>query len=142
MLSLPYLLADWDAIWPRLVGWGGLLFIIVVVVGAIRCNPARRLRLILDEELSADEVQDGPLVSIVFHTCYGALAFSVHSTHSLRLSAPAAKRLLRRLHRFNCMFGWLAPGGPLVPFVSRSEYKAQLRSIEEQLQFGNFTYPT
>jgi hypothetical protein len=131
-----FLLADWDAIWPRLVGFGALAVIIVVVVGAVKYNPARRLRSILDEELSADDVEHEPLVGIVFHTCYGVLHFSVHNTHNLRLSAPAAERLLRRLHRFNCTWGWLTPGGPFVPFVSRSEYKAQLRSIEEQKQFA------
>lgn len=129
-----YLLADWDAIWPRLVGFGGLAAIILVVVGAVKYNPARRLRSILDAELSADDVEDEPLVGIVFHTCYGVLLFSVHNTHSLRLSAPAAERLLRRLHRFNCTWGLLARAGLFVPFASRSEYKAQLRSIEEQKQ--------
>jgi len=140
MLTLPYLLADWDAIWPRLVGWGAILFIIVVVVGVVRYNPARRLRLILEEELSAEGADTQPLVHVVFNTCYGGLVFWVHNKHSYRLSAPIAKRLLQRLHRFNCTWGLLSKG-PIIPFVSRSEYKAQLRSIEAQLQFGDYKYP-
>ena len=101
--------ADWNVFWLRLVGWVFLLSIIGIIVLVVRYNPARCLRRIVKQELSAPDARSDPLVNIVFHTTYGCFVFSVHSTHKHRLSVPAAERLLYRLHRFNRFWGMTAP---------------------------------
>jgi hypothetical protein len=125
------MLADWQAVWPRIVALGVLGLLIGVPIGAIwsKRRLTRRLDGIEAEALAANDAGVPPLVEIEFHTYHGFLAYATQRTHRVTLSAPAARRLLERLHRFNCTWGLLALGGPFIPLLSKSEYKSQLRRI-------------
>jgi hypothetical protein len=132
-MAIMALFADWDAIWPKLAGYGVLVLLVVVPFGAIFIKRVgqRRVAAIVSDILSRDRTTTGPKVEIVFHTYHGFPAYFVQSRIRQRLSPGAAERLLKRLHRFN--WGLFCPGVLYIPFLSRSEYKAQLRSISRQL---------
>jgi len=126
--------ADWGAIWPRIFAFCVIGLFVGVPIGAVWLKRAgsRRLDAIKAEVLSMPGATAGRLVGIVFHTYHGLLVFTIQTTHQLRLSPAAAEELLKRFQRFNSTWGLLSYGCFVIPFLSKSEYKSQLRSISEQ----------
>jgi hypothetical protein len=77
--------------------------------------------------------EPGPgLVSVVFHTYYGFVAFVTQTDHQFWASPDDARLVLWRLHRFNLTWGLFAPGMVLIPILSLANYLVQRRSIRKQ----------
>ncbi len=74
------------------------------------------------------------LVEVRFHTYYGLLAHVVEREHCLRLPPRLAGRLLRRLHYYNVMHGFLTWYAPVLAVNSRLLYLRQLKRIRHQLK--------
>ncbi len=80
-------------------------------------------------------IHDGPgpgLVAVVFHTYWGFFAFVVQRKHRFWAPPDDAREALRRLHRFNLIWGFHAYGAILIPVMSFGNYLAQKRSISRQ----------
>jgi hypothetical protein len=131
---MPILFADWQAIWPRLVGLAVIALVVVGPIGAIWIKRAgtRRLAALRADAATAANAAAGPPVAIRFHTYHGLVVFFVQTTHEVELPAACARSLLARLHRFNCTWGLLCPGLIFIPLLSLAEYRSQLRVIEAQ----------
>ena len=81
------------------------------------------------------KVHDGPapgLVLVVFHTYHGFIAFVTQTEYRFWAPPDDARQTLRRLHRFNLIWGMFAKGVLLIPLLSFGNYLAQRRSIRKQ----------
>jgi hypothetical protein len=73
-------------------------------------------------------------VHVVFHTYYGLLTHVVQREHDCYVPLQRAKELLRRLHAFNLLHGFLTVNAPVLAIASRLEYWRQLREIRARLR--------
>ena len=121
-------------LWALRVFAFAIIFVFVAVpIFAIRIkrNGARRLQSLISESVNHGP-PDEPLVSFRFHTYHGMIAFVEQTDHTIPRPVSQAKWLLRKFHRFNLTWGLFALGFPVTPILSFFEYRAQMRSIDEQ----------
>jgi hypothetical protein len=72
------------------------------------------------------------MVEVVFHIYYGMIAVTWQVEYRFWAKPVDAMRVLSRLHRFNCTWGFFAYGGLLIPILSWANYRSQLRSVKKQ----------
>ena len=101
----------------------------VALIAAFR--HARRLPTRIFEEVSRLAVEPCRMVpvTIQFHTYCGFLAVVQQTTWKATLPLGHALVLLRRLHRYNCAWGFFAYGGAFVPIFSYLEYRRELARV-------------
>jgi hypothetical protein len=126
------------------LSWRTLGVIVVCVVfygtlGWVILRAYRWLRRLAEASqsraLEGLKVHSGPapgLVSVVFHTYYGFIAFVIQTEHRFWPTPEDARETLRRLDRFNMRWGMFAYGALVIPLLSCGNYLAQKRSIQRQ----------
>jgi len=87
----------------------------------------RKAQTTQEAALEGLKIHDDPapgLVEVVFHTYYGFIAFTHETKHEFWATPDDAREALRRLHRFNLVWGMFAHGAVLIPLVSYGNFLA------------------
>jgi len=129
--------ATWTMIGLQLFALAIPLIFVAAIVYAVLL--VRGARAALQRAYDGIEIAGQPApghVRLAFHTYHGLLVVFVQTEHQGYLPPEHARELLRRLHRFNLVYGLLAYVPPLVPILSWFNYLAQQRSIDNQERFG------
>ena len=118
----------------RIVGWIiaiGIVPGIYLVVRAFLRTPEQKFRRVYDG-ISFDSTPAPNTVFIRFHTYDGFLVWFTQTTHTGYTTPESARVLLRRLDRYNIIYGQFAAGALIIPILSYFNYLAQLRSVAAQ----------
>jgi len=108
-----------------LLGWG-------ILRGYRRLS--RSAGAALGRALEGLKIHPGPgpgLVSVIFHTYYGLVAFQ-QTEHRFWAPPAVAREALRRMHRYNLRWGMFTYGVLLILLLSYGNLLAQRRSIDRQ----------
>ena len=100
----------------------------------IEASARRQLEELLEECKPPSCTSPNDAVNVLSYAYYGLLATLTTVKIEHRLPPQEALELVKKVHRFNLRWGWIAAGGFLVPLASTCRLWQQRRSIRKQLQ--------
>jgi hypothetical protein len=108
------------------------VFVVFLLFGGLYTFALRPLRRCF-EGIELHETPAEGDVSFVYHTYRGLLFWFTQTEHRVVAPSADAKRLLKRLLRFNLTWGLLTWAVVFVPFFAYGNYVVQKRNIEQQV---------